>query len=87
MGRRKKGLLHSARKVEVEDVKPSHKKKCEDCGRTPANRRLKVVDGCARAQKVTVYCETCGTAWLRDRWTEYGRAIERLDGDDIDIRV
>ena len=85
---RKLGLLHGPRRIEVQDVKPSHKKVCSACGQLPEGRRLVVTDGAGRSASSQVFCIECGEAYLQARALEYQRAIEFLNGDRADsIRV
>ena len=85
--RRYYGLWHAARRVEVQDVKPAHKKACCVCGERPEERRLVVAEGVARAKKSSVYCGGCGWRWIRERINEAERAQARLGGADACIRA
>lgn len=85
--RRKPGLWHSARKVEIENVKPSHSKKCCECGKLPEDRRLVVTNGSGRHQTLQVYCIRCGTAWLQDREEEISRACRYLTTGEGEVRL
>jgi len=78
--RRKPGLWFSATKVEVQDVKPTHKKKCSGCGCTPVFRRLMVTKGAGRHATTDVLCTTCGEEWLAQKQMEADRAILYLRG-------
>lgn len=72
--RRKPGLLHSMRAVEVEDVSAAMKKPCVMCATKPSIRRLAVRVGGGRYATESVYCMPCGLDWLVDRKVEYERA-------------
>ena len=85
--RRKPGLWHSARKVEVEDVKPAHSKKCDVCGVQPTERRLVVTSGSGRHQTKTTLCIDCGVEWLKDRGEEVKRAVDFLKTGEGEIRL
>lgn len=76
--RRKPGLLHNSRAVEVEMVSDRMKKLCGKCSDLPETRRLVVRLGAGRHGTTEVYCETCGASWLLARETEYARAIKYL---------
>lgn len=87
---RKPGLLHGPRRIEVETIKKAHRKPCEGCGAVPRQRRLKVVNGAARAADTMILCISCGLDYLSDRADEYHRAQEFLhDGEckDGEIRL
>lgn len=72
--RRKPGLLHSMRSVNVEDVSAAMKKPCATCGAKPKVRRLVVGSGGGRYGKEDVYCITHGMAFLQKSEAEYRRA-------------
>lgn len=82
----KPGLVHSQRRVEVEDVRKAHHSACVVCGAAPAGRRLRVVDGSGRSQQPHVLCARCGILWLDARREEYRRAIDRLAGGNEPCR-
>lgn len=82
MGRRNHGLLHSLRRIEVEDVKSSHKKPCAECGEKPVGRRLHVRQGSGRSSQVLIYCSTCGTEKLVQLTRDTVRAMDKLQGHD-----
>ncbi len=75
---RKLGLLFSAMKVEVEEVKKAHRVPCATCGKVPTGRRLVVVKGTARAQVKYVYCEDHGGNFLSALRLEVERAAHFL---------
>lgn len=81
------GLFHGPLRIEVQDVSSRHKKPCDGCEELPEGRRLKVTAGGGRAQVISVYCYSCGVAWLGDHRTELDRAVRRLGGSDDCVRL
>jgi hypothetical protein len=81
------GLFHGPTRIEVEDVTARHKKPCDGCDVLPVGRRLKVVAGAGRSASTAIYCAGCGVAWLGDHRTELGRAVHRLTGADLCVRL
>ena len=79
-GRRKPGLWFSAMKIEVQDVKPTHKKKCSQCDSTPVFRRLMVTKGAGRHATTDALCTKCGQDFLLQKQEESSRAILYLEG-------
>ena len=86
MGKRKPGLMHSLRKVDIEEVTVRHRKKCCVCDGVPETRRIQVRAGSGRAQKVTIYCQDCGRDWLLERRAEISRALHYLKTGQGNIR-
>lgn len=84
--RRKPGLWHGPRRVEIEEVSARHKKRCTQCSDEIPVRRLKIVDGVARSAKTSVLCKSCGVRWLRERASENERAIDYLKRGEGSIR-
>lgn len=80
------GLFHAAMRIEIQVVKPAHRKECAGCSDTPEGQRLKVVMGSGRGAAEEIYCDGCGTQWLEDHAVELARAQRRLLGDDICVR-
>jgi hypothetical protein len=78
--RRKPGLWFSATKIEVQDVKSAHKKKCNGCGCTPVFRRLMVTKGAGRHATTEVFCTNCGFDVLEHKRLEADRAQRYLLG-------
>jgi hypothetical protein len=72
------GLFHGPLRIEVEDVKPAHRKPCAHCEGLPKGRRLKIVEGAGRGAVTSVYCSDCGDEWLDDHRKELERARTRL---------
>lgn len=72
--RRKPGLLHAMRAVQVEDVSVAMKKVCATCATRPKVRRLVVGSGGGRYGKEDVYCIKCGREKLALWAQEYDRA-------------
>lgn len=58
-------LLPLPNRLEVEDVKKSHRKACESCDMVPEVRRIKETTGAGRRAVTVVYCINCGLARLR----------------------
>jgi len=81
------GLLFSAMRVEVEDVKKAHKTVCVTCGRMPKGRRLTVTKGVARSQSREVYCIEDGNEFLSCLAIEVVRARYRLSGRSLCVRI
>lgn len=81
------GLFHGPLRIEVENVTTRHKKPCDGCGKPPKGRRLKVTVGGGRAQAISVYCYGCGVVWLGDHRMELDRAVHRLAGSHICVRL
>jgi RNase P subunit RPR2 len=86
MSRKDPNILHGTRRVRVEVVSKRHKKVCADCAQFPSSRRLLVILGSGRAQKIEVRCIGCGHIWLRHRADEYERAGARLVTGEGSIR-
>jgi len=76
--RRKPGLWFGPRRIEVEDVKKAHKKKCSKCDSLPEDRRLKITDGSGRHAVTSILCIGCGERYLRQMEEESRRAQEML---------
>jgi len=87
MGAKNPGLWHGRRRVEIQDVKSSHKVACCDCLNQPVARRLVVTDGGGRSAVTTVRCIACGVAWIGERKAEASRAIARLETGVGSIRL
>ena len=84
--RRKPGLWFSAMRVEVEDVKPAHRKVCCECGLLPLDRRLKIVRGSGRHAQTEIRCILCGLDWFQVKAEELGRAKVYLEFGEGEIR-
>lgn len=84
--RRKPGLWHSARKVEIETVKKAHRKACHECGKLPSVRRLVITLGSGRHQTKEIYCIHCGFLWLQACRLELVRALKYLETGEGEIR-
>lgn len=80
-------LWHGPRRVEIQDVIKAHNLPCCDCGKKPTVRRLIVREGSGRRQVVTVYCMSCGGAWIRERRAEADRAVVMLEQGTGYIRL
>lgn len=76
--RRKPGLLHGPRAIEVEDVSVRMKRPCSMCAKDPSVRRVVVTSGGGRYAKVEVYCIKCGAEFLARAEREYHRSISFL---------
>lgn len=85
--RRKKGLLHGPRAVEVEPCSNRQKKVCAVCANLPAGRRLVIRTGSGVRQTMEVMCMKHGMEWLRDRREEYLRAETFLLHGELDDGV
>lgn len=72
--------------IEVQTAKPSHSAKCTECGRQPANRRLKVKQGSGRWAKTSLLCVACGRDWLEDFRDKVERAYVLLKTGQGTIR-
>ena len=83
----KPGLLFSATKIEIEQVKPSHKKLCHACDELPIDYRLKVDKGVARSKRQYVFCEGCGDKFLADLRREVSRARKHLIDGRTPVRL
>ena len=81
------GLLFGSMRVEVEDVKTSHKKVCDACGQLPEHRRLVVKKGSGRATTQEVYCKGHARIFLSCLKMEVQRAERRIAGEDIVVRI
>lgn len=84
--KRKPGLWHGPRKVEVVTVKKAHRTDCV-CGCRPEGRRLEVTEGSGRHAKKLIFCINCGMAWIANRKVEADRAIEYLTTGEGEIRL
>lgn len=81
------GLFHGPLRIEVENVTARHKKACAGCAELPKGRRLKVTAGSGRSATIAVYCQECGDYWLLDHREELDRAIQRLEGAHLCVRL
>lgn len=84
---REKGLFAPCVRVNIQDVTARHKISCVACGNLPAKRRLQVQVGKGKGMTTLVYCESCGQVWLEDRQEELDRAMDRLNGLDVTVRL
>ena len=71
-----KGLFLPTCRIEAEEVKPAHRKKCVCCGDIPLNVRLAVTVGSSRSTELRVYCRKCAFEFLTRRAGE----LERIKG-------
>jgi hypothetical protein len=81
MSTRKPGLWFTTMKVEVQETKKAHKKRCQACEELPEKRRLVVLRGGGRHSLTSVYCVACGVDYLTDFLCQGERAIKYLEGD------
>lgn len=79
-----RGLLLPGTRVEVQLVKPAHRKLCDLCKKIPAIRRLQVREGSARSAVTWTFCVSCGSDWLGSHRQEVDRATELLMFGSLD---
>ena len=87
MAFRNKGLLLGTTRVEVQDVKPAHRKECTQCKEIPVVRRLAVTEGSARSQHVSILCVECGRWYLGQLRIETARAMKLLRSGELPSAV
>jgi tRNA(Ile2) C34 agmatinyltransferase TiaS len=84
---RERGLWAPAVRIDIQDVTRRHKSDCVECGQRPTGRRLQVQVGKGKGLTSIVYCQDCGYRWLEDRQEELDRAMDRLNGMDVTVRL
>lgn len=77
---RKLLLVFASTRVEIQEVKKAHKRRCVTCGKVPTVLRLQVQKGSGRSAQTYIYCRVHGCAFLESMLVEVGRANDVLEG-------
>lgn len=70
--------VQSKQRIQIEIVRPVHKKLCSGCNQLPYFRRLVVVQGSGRNSTTVILCIGCGAGYLNEQKAVFERAVAVL---------